>query len=53
MALQTPVILKAITRPKIEEFNKLLGQARSAVKKAGIKRADLKSAIARIRHRAE
>jgi len=47
------VILKTITRPKIEEFNKLLGQARSAAKKAGIKRADLKSAIVRVRHRAK
>jgi AbrB family looped-hinge helix DNA binding protein len=45
------VILKAITPPKIEEFNKLLGQARSAAKRARIKRADLKSAIAKVRHR--
>ena len=43
------VILKTITPPKIEEFDKLLGQARSAAKKVGIKRADLKSAIARVR----
>ena len=47
------VILKAITPPKIEEFNKLLAQARSAVKKAGLKRADLKSAIATVRHRSK
>jgi AbrB family looped-hinge helix DNA binding protein len=45
------VILKAITPPKVEEFSKLLAQARSAVKKAGIKRADLKPAIDRVRHR--
>jgi AbrB family looped-hinge helix DNA binding protein len=45
------VILKTITPPKIEEFNKLLSQARSAAKRAGIKRADLKSAIAQVRHR--
>jgi len=45
------VILKTITPPKIEEFNKLLSQARSAAKRAGIKRADLKSAIAKVRHR--
>src|ERR1700730_17927878 len=45
------VILKTITPPKIEEFNKLLNQARSAAKRAGMKRADLKSAIAKVRHR--
>jgi AbrB family looped-hinge helix DNA binding protein len=45
------VILKTINRPKIEEFNKLLGQARSAAKKAGIRRADVKSAIAKVRKR--
>jgi hypothetical protein len=45
------VILKTITPPKLEEFHKLLGEARSAGKAAGIKRAHLKSAIARVRHR--
>jgi AbrB family looped-hinge helix DNA binding protein len=45
------VILKTITQPKIEEFSKLLSQARSAAKRAGIKRVDLKSAIAKVRHR--
>jgi AbrB family looped-hinge helix DNA binding protein len=45
------VILKTITPPKIGEFNKLLGQARSAAKSAGIKRADVKSAIVKVRHR--
>jgi AbrB family looped-hinge helix DNA binding protein len=45
------VILKTITPPKIDEFSKLLGQARSAAKRAGIKRADVKSAIVNVRHR--
>ena len=45
------VILKTITPPNIEEFSKLVGQARSAAKRAGIKKADLQSAIARVRHR--
>src|SRR3984885_3323873 len=45
------VILKTITPPRIEEFHKLLSQARSAAKRAGSKRADLKSAIAKVRHR--
>lgn len=47
------VILKTITPPKIEEFHKLLGQARSAIRKAGIKRADVKSAITKVRNRAK
>jgi len=45
------VILKTITPPKIEEFDKLLSEAHSAAKRAGIRRAHLKSAIARVRHR--
>jgi AbrB family looped-hinge helix DNA binding protein len=40
------VILKTITPLK-----KLLSQARSAAKRAGIKSSDLKSAIAKVRHR--
>lgn len=45
------VILKTITPPKIDEFSRLLGQARSVAKRAGIKRADVKSAIVNVRHR--
>ena len=45
------VILKTISPPRIEEFHKLLGQERSAVKKAGVKRPDVKSAIAKVRNR--
>jgi AbrB family looped-hinge helix DNA binding protein len=45
------VILKTINPPKIEEFHRLLGQARSAARKAGMKRADVKSAIAKVRNR--
>lgn len=47
------VILKAITPPKIEEFDKLLSQARMAAKRASLKKADLKSTIAKVRHRAK
>jgi AbrB family looped-hinge helix DNA binding protein len=47
------VILKAITPPKIEEFDKLLSQARMAATRAGLKKADLKSAIAKVRRRAK
>ena len=45
------VILKVMIPPKIDEFNRLLAQARSIVRKAGIKRADVKSAIAKVRRR--
>lgn len=45
------VILKVIAPPKLEDFQKLLSQARVAAKKAGIKKADLKSAIAKARRR--
>lgn len=47
------VILKIITPPKIEEFQELLSQARTEAKKARVKKADLKSAIARVRRRAK
>ena len=47
------VILKTITPPKIEEFQELLSQARAEGRKARIRKADLKSAIARARRRAK
>lgn len=47
------VILKTITPPKIEEFQELLSQARAKGRKARIRKADLKSAIARVRRRAK
>lgn len=47
------VIQKAIAPPKMEEFQKLVSQARTTVKRAGIKKADLKSAIAKVRRRAK
>jgi AbrB family looped-hinge helix DNA binding protein len=45
------VILKVITPPKLDEFHSLLRQARAEAKKAGIKKADLKSAVAKVRRR--
>jgi hypothetical protein len=47
------VILKTITPPKLGEFQELLSQARTEAKRAGIKKADLKSAIAKVRRRAK
>jgi AbrB family looped-hinge helix DNA binding protein len=45
------VILKAITEPSIDEFDALIQQARSQAKLAGLKRADIDSAVARVRGR--
>ena len=47
------VILKVITPPKLEEFHWLLRKARAEAKKAGVKKADLKSAIAKVRRRSK
>lgn len=47
------VILKVITPPRLEEFHELLSQAREEAKKAGIKKGDLKSTIAKVRRRAK
>jgi AbrB family looped-hinge helix DNA binding protein len=47
------VILKVITPPKLEEFQGPLGQARAEAKKAGIQKADLKFAIAKVRRRSK
>jgi AbrB family looped-hinge helix DNA binding protein len=47
------VILKAITPPKIEDFQELLSQVRAEARKAKIRKADLKPAIARVRRHAK
>ena len=47
------VILKAITPPKIEDFQELLSQARTEARKAKVRKAGLKPAIARVRRRAK
>jgi len=47
------VILKTITPPKMEEFQELLSQAHAEGRKARIRKAGLKSAIARVRRRAK
>lgn len=45
------VILKTIQPPTTVEFRQLLKQARAEARKAGIKRADVKAAIATLRRR--
>lgn len=45
------VILKTISPPRIEQFESLLAEARAEAKGAGVKKSDLKAAIAKVRHR--
>jgi AbrB family looped-hinge helix DNA binding protein len=45
------VILKAITPPAMEEFDALLSEARRQARKAGLKKADITAAIAKVRVR--
>ena len=43
------VILKAIAPPAMEEFDELVRRARGAARKAGMKPADVRRAIAKVR----
>ena len=43
------VILKAISPPSMEEFDQLIAEARKQAAKVGLKRSDIKTAIAKIR----
>ncbi len=43
------VILKSITPPSIDEFDSLIADARKKGKQAGLKKADIKDAIRKIR----
>ncbi len=45
------VILKAISPPSLEEFDKLIAEARRQGKEAGMKRTDITTAIAKVRGR--
>jgi AbrB family looped-hinge helix DNA binding protein len=45
------VILKAISAPSVKEFNDLLGQARKQARRAGLRKADVEAAVARVRGR--
>jgi AbrB family looped-hinge helix DNA binding protein len=46
------VVLKAITPPRMESFERLLSEARAAARNAGIKKRDVERAIARARRHA-
>jgi AbrB family looped-hinge helix DNA binding protein len=45
------VILKVIQTPDMAEFDELVGRARKAARKAGLKRSDLRDAIRSARKR--
>jgi len=45
------VILKTIAPPSMEEFDALIREARQQARKAGMKRSDIKKAIAAVRGR--
>jgi AbrB family looped-hinge helix DNA binding protein len=43
------LILKAIAEPSMDDFDKLISEARKQARRAGMKRADIASAIAGVR----
>jgi AbrB family looped-hinge helix DNA binding protein len=45
------VILKAISPPSMEDFDALIVEARRQAKKAGMKRSDITTAIAKARNK--
>ncbi len=45
------VILKAITAPGMESFDKLIREARQQAKKAGLERKDISDAVSKARGR--
>ncbi|MFO7555520.1 MAG: hypothetical protein R6W88_09975 [Desulfobacterales bacterium] len=45
------VILKSISPPSLDEFDDLIAEARRQAGKAGMKRSDIKTALAKIRRK--
>jgi AbrB family looped-hinge helix DNA binding protein len=43
------IILKTISPPKMEEFDRLIIQARKQARRAGLKRLDTKAVVAKVR----
>jgi AbrB family looped-hinge helix DNA binding protein len=43
------VVLKAIHPPEMSQFDELVGQARKAARRAGMKRSDIKEAVQEVR----
>lgn len=44
------VILKIISPPTMEEFDKLIAQARRQARRAGLKRSDVKAVVTKVRN---
>ena len=49
VAGENAVILKTISPPSIDEFDELVQKARRQARKAGIKKSDIKEAVAEVR----
>jgi AbrB family looped-hinge helix DNA binding protein len=45
------IILKTISPPSIDDFDSLIQEARRQARKAGMKRSDIKKAVAEVRGR--
>jgi len=45
------VIFKSISQPSMEDFDKLIAEARKQAKEAGLKRSDVNATIAKVRGR--
>ena len=45
------VIFKSISQPSMEDFDKLIAEARKQAKEAGLKRSDIHATIAKVRGR--
>jgi len=43
------VILKTISPPAMQEFDRLIAQARKQARRAGLKRSDVKAVVAKVR----
>lgn len=43
------VILKALSPPSMDQFDKLIAEARRQAKRAGMKKSDVSSAVKRVR----
>jgi AbrB family looped-hinge helix DNA binding protein len=46
VGMEDALILKAIAEPSMDDFDKLISEARKQARKAGMKRADIAAAIA-------
>jgi AbrB family looped-hinge helix DNA binding protein len=45
------IIFKSISQPSMEEFDKLIAEARKQAKKAGLKKSDIYAAVTKVRGR--